>query len=157
VKKFLKYSVVIVIVIVGVLLFFLDSTEKADYYTLGDDKIPSVKLVLGETRKVVKSNTEISNNVRARFIEYTTDPNDKMQASNDMKVYFQYLLDKEGFQSKGSGSKMTYRNGVAGETQFTRQFGKDSVDAGKTIMLDIAYDSKGYTLDLKKVTVPKTR
>ena|GEM_PF-2981901 len=118
-------------------------TSDTDHYTLGNDKITSIIKVVGE-RKVVRSNTEAKDDITAMVIEYSTDPNDMTQAANDIAKYFQYVMANDGFLALKSFDGLPYEGGIE------MSFAKDSVDAGNIVLLDIDYNSKGYTLLFRK-------
>ena len=122
------------------------SLEDKGYYDMGADRITSVKGVIGEmgNRKMNSINVSTTDGVQTNIYEYKTDPSDKTQAANDMAAYFQRLLDTDGFITLISFDGMPYEGGI------DMQFAKDSVDAGKIIILDIDYNSTGYTLTFTK-------
>ena len=90
--------------------------------------------------------------VLAMVIEYSTDPADHTQAANDVAIYFQYLRANESFVALKSFDGLPYEGGIE------MSFAKNSVDTGNIIILDIDYNSKGYTLLFRKgegsLTVP---
>ena len=120
--------------------------EDKGTYEMGNDSIISVKSVLGEmgARKMTSFNISINNGVQTNIYTYTTDPNDAKQAANDMAKYFQFICDNEGFLSMVTFDGLPYEGGVE------MRFGKNSVDEGKIIILEIEYDTKGYTLTFTK-------
>jgi len=115
-------------------------------YELGKDSITSMSGALGVERKMNGISAETKNGVQTNIYEYLTDPNDNTQAANDVAVYFQYLLDNDGFLSMKAFNGLPYEGGVE------MQFAKSSVDEGKIIILDIEYNEKGYTLTFTKGT-----
>ena len=125
-------------------------TKDTEYYTLGNDKITSMTKLVGQ-RKVVKTDSGTKGDIMGLVIEYSTDPNDHTQAANDVAKYFQYLLANEEFVSLKAFSGMPYEGGIE------MSFAKNSVDNGKIIILDIQYNSKGYTLEFRKGAGSLTR
>jgi len=122
----------------------------AEYYTLGADKVTSITKIVG-ARDLVKSDTVTNADVTTMTMVYSTDPNDHTQAANDMAKFFQYLMANDGFIPLKSFDGLPYEGGVE------MQFAKESVDAGKLIILDMNYNSKGYTLIFTKGTGTLTR
>ena len=118
-------------------------TADTDYYVLGNDKITSIIKVVGE-RKVVKSDPIAQEGVTGIVVEYSTDPDDFTQAANDVAKYFQYVMANDGFIPLKSFDSLPYEGGVE------MSFAKESVDAGNIVLLDIDYNSKGYTLLFRK-------
>ena len=125
--------------IFGTIYFILGNAAKEDYYKLGDDQIPSVRLVLGENRKVTGSATEKSGDVTKRTIEYKVDGTEQKR---EMQKYYTYLSEKDGFLNltdinfeKSSGKCVVGRN---------------SVDKGYEIQLQISYSESGYTITILK-------
>jgi len=115
----------------------------AEYYTLGKDRIPSVLKVVGN-RNIVNFDTEIANGTMVMVIVYWTDWADPTQAANDMAKYFQYLLALDDFIPLKSFDGLPYEGGVE------MSFAKDSADEGNIVILDIDYNSKGYSLMFRK-------
>jgi len=116
----------------------------AEYYILGNDRIPSVMKAVG-LRNVVKSDTKIvDDDVTIMLVVYWTDPNDMTQAANDMAKYFQYLLANDDFLSLKAFDGLPYDGGVE------MKFAKNSVDDGKIIILNIDYSTTGYSLEFTK-------
>jgi len=138
-------GVFIIAVALGVILLIngisssLNNTAKADYYELGRDKIPSVKLALGEERKVTGVRSSISNNETTKEIKYEVSGTDQ---KSDMWDYYSYLRDNDSFLSltdiEFSGSRGT---GVVG---------RNSLDDGYIVQLQIEYDQNGYTITISK-------
>jgi hypothetical protein len=120
-------------------------TEAVEYcYTLDDDRIISIILIVGR-RNVVKSVTETHDGIPAITVVYSTDPADPSQAANDVKAYFNYLVNEGDFHALKAFDGFPIEGGV--EISVAR----DSDDEGHVIILDIDYNSKGYTLSFKKV------
>ena len=119
-------------------------------YTLGNDKISSITKVVGQ-RNVLKSDSVTTNGVTAMTIVYSTDPNDHTQAANDVGKYFQYLMANENFLALKSFNHLPYEGGAE------MSFAIDSVDQGEIIILNIDYNTKGYTLKFKKSPGKLTR
>lgn len=112
---------------------------KVDYYELGDDRIPSVKLVLGEERKVTSSSTSISNGTTTKEYKYSVPGTEQ---NVEMFNYFTYLHDEDGFLKLDSIDF----SGSSG----TGTVARNSVDDGYCLTLEITYDTSGYTITIVK-------
>ena len=121
---------------------YLD-TMNAAYYTLDNDTITSITEVVGQ-RSLAKLNTSTKSDVTSMTLEYSADPTDPKQAATDIAKYFQYVTDNDDFIPLKFSEEMQYTGGEM-------SLAKNSVDDGKVIVLDINYDSKGYTLIITKV------
>jgi hypothetical protein len=150
--KILACIAAVIAVVFGVYMKFMDNAAKADHYEMGNDKIPSVKLVLGEVRKVKSLHYSYKNNYSARTIGYSTDPGDQAQAAGDMEKYVRYLRENEGFVLSKSGESHQSVDGGPFIRGVQMTLVKNSVDDGMSITLDIDYNAKGYKLQLTKTT-----
>jgi len=115
-------------------------------YEMGKDSITSIKGVIGEmgARKVTGVSTATNNGVQTKEYTYTTDPADETQAANDIAAYWNYIHANDGFLSLVDFDSLPY----AGDVEL--RFAKNSVDEGKIIIMDIEYNTKGYTITLTK-------
>jgi len=109
----------------------------ADYYTMGNDKIPSIKKVVGP-RGTFEMNHPFSKDKDDMRLVY----GDVENPADDLTKYVFYLRDKKGYKF----TKPFDSSRVPGSTQLT----KKSADKGKFITLDIKYDDKTYTLVFTK-------
>ncbi|MCL1876308.1 MAG: hypothetical protein FWF87_08645 [Synergistaceae bacterium] len=125
-------------------------SDTSEHYTLENDSIPSVMKVVGQ-RNIVNYNSVTYSGGTNMAVVYWTDPADHTQAANDMAKYFQYLLDNDDFMSLKAFSGLPYEGGVE------MSFGKNSVDAGNIIILDIDYNTRGYVLIFRKIEGTLTR
>ena len=128
------------ILVGGIILLatgILGGASKADYYEIGNDKIPSVKYVLDEKRKVTSTETSVSGSVTTKTVRYSVSGNEQNQ---DMSKYIEYLHDKEGFM-------YTSDFDFSGSTG-TAELGRDSVDSGFIIQITLAYNTSGYTVTI---------
>ena len=115
----------------------LGNTANKDYYNLGSDKIPSIKLVV-EKRALSKTETVITGGVTTMQLVYKKIEN----PSDDIAKYLFYLQDNEGFGfTKDFDSRV-----IPGSTQMA----KESADKGYVIILDAEYYDAGYTLVFTK-------
>ena len=131
---------IVVIVIVSV-SGALSKAAKADYYTIGNDQIPSVRLALGEERKVTGTSTSVSGGVTTKEIKYQVPG---MDQGSDMWDYYNYLHDKDGFLALTDIF-------FFGETSGQGTVARNSVDGGYYIQLQIDFDRSGYTITVQKL------
>ncbi|MCL2150267.1 MAG: zinc ribbon domain-containing protein, partial [Dehalococcoidia bacterium] len=137
-------GVCLVAVIIGVVLLstcamnIVDKTAKADYYEIGKDKIPSVKLVLGEERTVTRVSTSIENGATRKEIEYKVSGT---QQNDEMWDYFIYLCNVDGFLQLSDVIDFNGPSGIG-------VVGRNSVESGYEIQLQIKYDRNGYTISM---------
>lgn len=131
---------IVLLIVVGVVaaVTILGGAGKADYYKIGKDEIPSVKLALGEERKLTgTSASTVAGGGTVKVFEYQASGTGQ---SDDMLRYLTYLREKEGFLlltgldfSGSTGSVVVGRN---------------SVDQGYEIQLQIEYSLTGYTISV---------
>jgi len=145
-KKGLVIALVVILVIVGGIAAIIagaagavGKAAKADYYELGNDRIPSVKFALGEKRKVSGVNTSISNGTTMKEYKYNEPGRDQAQ---EMIAYLNYLREKNGFL-------------ILNDENFNPpdawcKIGRNSVDAGYEIIVQIEYSPTGYIITLVK-------
>jgi nitrogen fixation-related uncharacterized protein len=113
------------------------------YYDLGRDLVASITKIVGE-REISGYDRKTENGATILKAAYLTDPKDKTQPANDVWDYFQYLMNDEGFISLVSFDVLPYEGGV------DLSLAKYSVDEGQIIIVNIYYDSGGYTLEITK-------
>ena len=113
------------------------------YYEMGKDRITSIGGAVGE-RKMIGIDASINNGMQTNTYKYQTDPNDETQAANDVYNYLVYLRENDGFLMAVDIPDFPYAGGI--EVQAI----KESADEGKVIVLDIDYNTKGYTLVFAK-------
>jgi len=112
----------------------VNKAANADYYVLGNDQIPSVKYVLGEKRKITSASTSINNGVTMKEYQYSAPDVDQ---GLEMSQYLTYLRE-EGFL-------------LLTDADFTVpeawcKVGRNSVDDGYEIIVQIDYNTAGYTI-----------
>ena len=135
-------GIVVILIAAGItaVVVSLNGAGKKDYYKLGNDQIPSVKLALAEERKLTgTSSSSALGGVSTKVITYQVSGSEQ---NADMVNYLTYLRDKDGFLLL-TGYDF---NGPKG----TCVVGRNSVDAGYEIQLQIEYDRSGYTISLLK-------
>ena len=121
----------------NILTTILNKAAESDYYTMGSDQIPSIKQIVGK-RSINSTETSTSNGVTTMKFVY----NDNQSPQQDLIDYTVYLRESEGFTVTVSYDL----NKAFGSAQLA----KESLDEGKIIIMDIEYDSAGYTLVLTK-------
>jgi len=120
-----------------------ESITDDGYYKMGQDSITSKVDLVGK-RKLVIKNTSTTSGVITNIYVYETNPKDKTQAANDVQAYFNYLIEKYGFESIVKLDYFPYEGGVELKLK------KVSADEGQFIILDIEYNSTGYILTFSK-------
>ena len=135
-------GIIVLVLVVGItaVVLIVNGAGKMDYYKLGKDQIPSVKLALGEERKVTGTSSSTSTS-GGQTKEYTYQVAGSNQ-NTDMVNYLTYLREKDGFLLLTAFDF----NGPEG----TCVVGRNSVEAGYEIQLQIEYDRSGYTISLLK-------
>jgi len=112
-----------------------------DYFKLGPDEIPSVKLVLGEERDVTSYNSSTSGGVQTVTIVFKVAENQNYE----MERYAGALMNSDGFV-------MITDNDFTGPTGTGFEFARRSVEEGYIVMARIDYDTSGYTLTFTRGT-----
>ena len=131
--KILLGIVAAFVVIIIVAVAATGGAAKADYYKVGGDQVPSVKLALEEERKVTSTTKSTSNGVTSQITVYkSSSPQD------DVNAYVAYLKANDGF---------SFRTDADGD----ELFGRDSKDQGYVLNMEITYDSEGYTVTLERL------
>ena len=116
----------------------VNKAANADYYELGNDRIPSVKHVLGEKRKITSASTSINNGVTMKEYQYSVPDKDQ---SLEMSQYLSYLRE-EGF--------LLLTDVDFNAPEAWCKLGRNSVDSGYQVVVQIDYDTKGYTIIVVK-------
>ena len=129
-------AVVIALVIVAAYMVLANAANQ-DYYSLGSDRIASIKLVVGK-RPLSSTGTSSSNGVTRKTFVYSKSES----VTQDLMEYLSYLGSREGFLVTGAYD-LSYSPGTA-------QLAKKSLDEGQIIILDVEYDAFEYTLEFSK-------
>jgi len=117
----------------------LNSASGKDHYELGKDQIPSVKLALGEKRKVMGLKKSIVNLTTTYVVTYSVPGT----AQNiEARKYCAYLYEKDGFDSVTDSDF----NDATGKITYAR----NSADAGYELQVTIDYNESGYTVTVVK-------
>lgn len=125
--------IVTICIIVGIIVFsVVNKQTQADYYTLGNDRIAAVKMVVGE-RNITGVSTETTNGITTKVYEYKSG-----SSADDIEQYEVYLQEQEGFviTSLNDGEQTCYV--------------KNSADEGKIVIVSIEDTQFGYVLTIRK-------
>lgn len=121
----------------GIIAFItVSNTANANEYRLGNDKIKSVKAVVGK-RQVTSVSTETSKGITTKKMEYKSD-----SVQDDLMEYTYYL--------RTDGEFNLTQNMDLTVVSSTIELSKNSVDDGKIIMMTIEYNPFGYIITIQK-------
>jgi len=137
--------------IIGGIFFFasqaLKNAADEDFYELGNDRVPSVKYILGEVRDVSGVSTSVSGTTSTKIIEYSVSTNQR----EEMQKYALALMDDHGFYN-------TTAYDFSGPTGRGFDFTKESRESGYIVIVTIEYDRSGYTISIVRargtLTIP---
>jgi len=140
-KKLLVLIIIAAAVAAAIVIGILATGNAAnqDYFKIGPDRVPSVKLILGEQRDIASFNSSVSGSVRTIDIKYKVDENQ----NSEMFEYTQALINDYGFVN-------TNANNFTGPTGSEFIFATESVEEGYIVMVQVDYDTGGYTLTLTR-------
>jgi len=110
-----------------------------DYFTIGADQVPSVKLVLGEERKISGSSSTVEKGVTTVVVKYSVGENQNAE----MKKYADALVNDYKFTS-------TAPYDFSGSSGKGIEFAKESKEDGYVVLVTIDYGSSGYDLTIKR-------
>lgn len=131
---------VAIILIVTSVLGTLKETAALDYFKIGNDEVPTVKLVLSEDRTVTGvSRSSSSDGTKKQAIVYAAKAD--VDTKLDMLRYATTLCEDYGFYSIND-------NDFSGETGTDFRFAKESVDKDNLIIVRIDYNKSSYTITL---------
>ena len=126
--------VVIFVVLPGV----MKSAGNSDYYEIANDKVPSVRFVLDEDRKVTGVNTAVdAAGIRRKQFTYEASEN----VREDLSLYVTYLMEKDGFKA------ITDFN-LSAVTGKDIQVARNSKTKGYMVVMQLDYNEKGYVITL---------
>ena len=140
VAKVIGIIVLLIAVSVTAAVVLLYSAGKMDYFKFGNDKIPSVKLALGEERKLVGASSSAA--IGGGSLKVFTYQVSGSAQNTDMVNYLMYLREKDGFLLL-TGFDF---NGPEG----TCVVGRNSIDDGYQLQVQIEYDRSGYIITILK-------
>lgn len=131
-KKSLK-SIAFLAVIVMIASVFAGCGGTDPVIKVGNDEVPSLYSVVGE-RKITGTSSNVENGVRNAQKTYQSGA----VTREDIESYFTALRETHGYIV----TMDTEENGTA----IRAQLAKESVDAGKIVVVDIDFDSAGSTV-----------
>ena len=111
------------------------SAAKKDYYEIGKDKVPSVKFVLNEKRKITSVGTSTADGVTTYKVVYEVGS----AQGEEMQAYAAYLLGKDDFYIMPDENPDAFA-----------VLARNSVDEGKRLTLTILCDNTGYAVIIVK-------
>ena len=145
-KKKLPKPLLIVIIIAAAIAAIVIAAnaitggqEDKDYFQIGKDQVPSVKLVLGEKRNITGYSSSASGGVQTVTVDYKVGSNQ----NKEMQEYAQALIVDHGYLNTTSYDF----NGATGSGF---QFAKESDEKGFIVIVTIDYDKNGYKLTLTR-------
>ena len=111
----------------------LNRQENADYYVLGEDQIPSVKLAIG-TRDLRGIANSTRNGACSKRYTYRSDT-----CADDVDAYLTYLVEEAGFipVRLNAGEERLY-------------YAKESSEEGKLLILDVCNSGFTYVVTIQK-------
>jgi len=134
----------VVVILIAVIIIavncagnILGQVSAADYYEIGNDKIPTVTRALGEERKVVSIDTSSSGSTKTQVIVYEVSGTEQ---NNDMLAYGKYLKNNDGF--------LPLQNADFSGPTGSCVSGRNSVDEGFMVRVGINFDTNGYTISI---------
>ena len=120
-----------------------DDAAKLTEYDFDTDKVPSINSVLGEERKVTGISTGTDNGVQ--YKQYTYETSSMLE---DLSTYSAYLQEKGWVVTKDYNL-----NDGSGEMQLAIE----SADAGKILVISVAFEEKQYAVRVNKLEGELTR
>ena len=140
-KLIILIAIIAAAVIVGIFVVpnLLNSNADKDFFEIGGDKVPSVKHVLDEKRSISGVSTSKSGGVEKMVIEYKV----KEDQAADMKEYAEALMADFDFYSVSNFD-------FSGTRGKDIQLAKESDKKGFIVIVDIDYNTSGYTLTISR-------
>ena len=144
-------ALVVIGLIIGGIFFFLSrslsNAADEDFFEIGNDKVPSVKYILGERRDVISVSSSVSGDTSRKIIQYSVSSNQR----EDMETYALALMSEHGFYN-------TTPYDFTGSTGRGFDFTKESRESGFIVIVTIDYDRSGYTISILRakgtLTIP---
>ena len=131
----ISVSVAALVLAVAVFVFglfsFLNKEQSKDFYTLGNDNIPSLTYVAGK-QKLHGYSFNVSNGEQSKEYRYRTS-----KGVEDGNLYTLYLVEEEGFErQESSGGMVFYR--------------KPSSDSGMLLEVTVYVSSNSMVITVRK-------
>ena len=138
--------IVVAAAIVFVTTFFLvrnllAKTNEADYYEIGTDRVPSIKLVLGgsESRKMTGTSVNVTIGTSTKTYSYEDEG-----STDGMELYeYAMYLQANGFSFLTDGN-------FSGSTGTAIQMGRNSDESGYAIVIQFDWKPGQYTVTLTR-------
>lgn len=125
--------VVVAIVFITILVTTIKNTQNADFYTLGSERVPSIKSVVGE-RKIRSFDINNDDEALTKSYKYKSKTSEA-----DLIKYEDHLVKRAGFIiTKSSSDDDGYF------------YAKKSVDEGELILVYIEQDASIYEITVQK-------
>lgn len=136
--KIILILCIALIIVVGIVVCFtlnlMKGASTLEYYDVGGYKVSAITKVVGE-KKVSGITSSVKNNVSMKSYTYESPES----PVNELATYFTYLAENEGFILDGNeGNDQIGGKAIAHK----------SVDENRLIILEIYYDSTGYTINI---------
>ena len=125
--------IVFVVILCVIVFSILNKQKNADYYTLGSDRIASVKSVIG-VRDITSTSATAQNGVTTKSYDYRSTT-----STDDILKYVTYLVDEEGFAPA-----------VLNQNSSQPVYTKRSFEEDKILLLTMSDTGFGYTLTIQK-------
>ncbi len=136
-------AVVLAGIIVAVVLLtgnsVLSAAKTADYYEIGEDRVPTVLLALGEEREMTGASVSTSGGVRTQQYTYAVN----VWQGEDMLRYATYLRENDGFAFTTDAD---FNRSIGEAIQLMREAEED----GYVLVVQLDYDGLGYTVSVMR-------
>jgi len=133
-----KFTTVIALTLAAAFLFAgCGDAAKLTEYDFGTDKIPTVNFVIDEERKVTGISTGFDNGVQYKQYTYKSD-----SVFDDLLTYSEYL--------RGSGW-LVIQDYDLNDSEGELQLATDSSEAGKILIISVAFTSGEYAVRINKL------
>ncbi|MCL2153032.1 MAG: hypothetical protein FWH57_08760 [Oscillospiraceae bacterium] len=128
--------------IVGAILLFtknIANQVNQDFISIGNDRVPSVKYILGENRAITGINSSIENGVSKKEIQYSVPENQQ----EDMTTYIIALREDYGYKHIND---YDFSESVGVDIELA----KESDEDGYIVTVRVDYNRVGYTITITR-------
>lgn len=125
--------VVLTIVFIAIIFSTINKMQNADFYTMGSERVPSIKSVVGE-RNIRGFNLNINDEATTKSYRYKSKTGDE-----DLKQYEDYLVNQADFIITKSSPD-----------DYNHFYARESADAGKLILVYIEAGKSVYKITVQK-------
>jgi len=139
-KVLLIFLLVVALAAGGVIIAAKAATGKAanaDYYKLSGEQVPSVKLALGEKRKVTSTGSSKNGSSTAVENVYQSDT-----PGRDCFIYASYLVERDGFVCL---EDVDFQDPTG-----KAYFGRNSAQDGYKLLATAEWNAAGYTVTVER-------